>query len=138
MHAGVTCIGEEETLQAAARMMRELNIGALPICGTDDRLTGMVTDRDIVVKCVAIGGEPAAVTTGELAQGTIYTVDVNADADEVLQTMENRCIHRVPVLDHQRVVGIISEADLARHVSVSQVGQFVEVVNAGLTGPPTS
>jgi len=118
--------------------MRELGIGALPICGEDDRLTGIITDRDIVVKCVATGGDPATMTAGELAQGQPHTVGADADVNEVLQTMEEHQIHRLPVLDQQRVVGMISEADLARHVSEQRLGQFVEVVSAELTGPPAA
>jgi CBS domain-containing protein len=95
---------------------------------------GILTDRDIVVKCVATGCDPAVTTAGELAQGTTCTIDANASAEEVLKVMEDHRIHRLPVLD--RGVGMISEADLARHLSGSQVGQFVEVVSSGLTGPP--
>ena len=53
MHAGAECIGQNQTLTDAARMMRDLNVGALPICGDDDRLHGSITDRDIVIKCIA-------------------------------------------------------------------------------------
>ncbi|MEQ4207531.1 CBS domain-containing protein [Actinopolymorpha sp. B17G11] len=135
MHAGVTCVGENETLQHAAQTMRDQDIGALPICGDDDRLHGIITDRDIVVKCLAAGGDPATMTAGELAQGTPYTVDVSADVDQVLQTMEEHRIHRVPVLEEHRVVGMIAEADLARHLPEQRVGEFVELVCAEMTGP---
>jgi CBS domain-containing protein len=138
MHAGITCVGENETLRDAARMMRDLNIGALPICGDDDRLHGMITDRDIVVMCVATGGDPATMTARELAQGKPFTVDADADVERVLETMEAHRIHRLPVLDNRRVVGMISEADLARHVPEQRVGEFVEVVCAELTGPPAA
>ncbi|MCW2934689.1 MAG: hypothetical protein JWM19_5651, partial [Actinomycetia bacterium] len=56
MHAGAECIGEHATLAEAARRMRDLDVGALPVCGDDDRLRGIITDRDIVLKCVATGG----------------------------------------------------------------------------------
>ena len=62
MHTGVTCIGEHETLTAAAQHMRDLGVGALPIFGDDDRLTGMITDRDIVIKCIAAGHDPNTTT----------------------------------------------------------------------------
>ncbi len=74
MHTGVTCIGEHETLTAAAQHMRDLGVGALPIFGDDDRLTGMITDRDIVIKCIAAGHDPNTTTAGELAQGSTYHV----------------------------------------------------------------
>ena len=58
MTGDASCVGTEDTLADAARRMRDLDVGALPICGDDNRLKGMITDRDIVVKCVADGGDP--------------------------------------------------------------------------------
>ena len=76
------CIGENETLADAARLMVELDVGALPICGEDDRLKGMLTDRDIVVKCVARGGDPASTTAGSLAEGKpVITKELAAAID---------------------------------------------------------
>lgn len=69
MHTGVTCVGERDTLVAAAQHMRDLGVGALPICGDDDLLHGMLTDRDIVVKCIANQHDLRSVTAGELGQG---------------------------------------------------------------------
>jgi CBS domain-containing protein len=129
MHAGVECIGEDETLQQAARKMRELNVGALPICGNDDRLHGILTDRDVVVKCVATGRNPATVTAGELAQGKPKTVDANTDIDQVLQQMEQNRVRRLPVIENHRVVGMITEADLARNLPEDRVGHFVEAIS---------
>ncbi|MFC4463595.1 CBS domain-containing protein [Streptomyces xiangluensis] len=130
MHAGATCIQENETLQDAARRMKELDVGALPICGEDDRLHGIITDRDIVVKCLAKGKDPRTVTAGQLEQGKPITIDAGADANQVLQAMEEHKIRRLPVIDNHRLVGMISEADLARHLPENQVGHFVEVVCA--------
>jgi len=74
MHVGAECIGEHETLAQAARRMRDLDVGALPVCGDDDRLHGIITDPgDIVIRCVAAGGDPQAVTAGDLAQGRPFT-----------------------------------------------------------------
>ncbi|GGR92047.1 hypoxic response protein 1 [Streptomyces humidus] len=130
MHAGATCIQENETLEDAARRMKELDVGALPICGADDRLHGIITDRDIVVKCVARGKDPRTMTAGQLEQGKPVTIDAGAGAGQVLQAMEEHRIRRLPVVDDHRLVGMISEADLARHLSEEQVGQFVEAVCA--------
>ena len=66
MHAGAECVGEHESLQRAAQLMRDLDVGALPICGDDNRLKGIVTDRDIVCRCVAEGYDPANTTAGVL------------------------------------------------------------------------
>ncbi|MER6096476.1 CBS domain-containing protein [Streptomyces sp. NPDC001728] len=128
MHAGASCVQENESLMDAARRMRELDVGALPICGPDDRLHGIITDRDIVVKCLAKGKDPHRMTAGDLAQGKPVTVDVGAGSQEVLRTMQDHRIRRVPVIDDHRMVGMISEADLARHLPERRVGHFVEEI----------
>ncbi|MBO8190517.1 CBS domain-containing protein [Streptomyces oryzae] len=131
MHTGAECTGEHETLDAAARRMQELDVGALPICGDDDRLHGIITDRDIVVKCLAAGGDPRTMTAGELAQGKPVTVTADMDIRLVLETMEEHQIRRLPVVgENHRLIGIISEADLARNLPDKEVGQFVEAVVA--------
>lgn len=130
MHAGAECIGESQSLLHAARQMRDLDVGALPICGPEGRLLGIVTDRDIVVKCVANGVDPGTVTAGQLAQATPVTVDPAADVGEVLQLMQDNQIRRLPVIDNNQVVGMISQADLARNLPEQAVGQFVEAICA--------
>jgi CBS domain-containing protein len=130
MHVGATCIGEHETLEAAAKRMRDLDVGALPICGDDDRLHGIITDRDIVLKCVAIGKDPHTATAGELAQGVPYVVSGDADINDVLSVMELHQVRRVPVLEEHRLVGMISEADLARNLPDSRIAHFVETICA--------
>ncbi|GHH66178.1 hypoxic response protein 1 [Streptosporangium violaceochromogenes] len=130
MHPGAECVGEHQSLEFAAKRMRDLGVGALPICGDDDRLHGIITDRDIVLKCVASGGDPSTMTAGELAQGKPVTIDADADVQQVLGAMEMHRIRRVPVIDQHRLVGMISEADLARHLPEETVGHFVEVICA--------
>ncbi|MDV2474286.1 CBS domain-containing protein [Rhodococcus zopfii] len=133
MHAGATCVGEHETLEYAAQQMRELDVGSLPICGDDDRLHGIITDRDIVLKCVARGLDPTMMTAGDLAQGAPCTVDAETDIDDVLTLMEERRIRRMPVIGDHRLIGMISEADLATHLSEEKVGRFVESICAPAT-----
>jgi CBS domain-containing protein len=128
MHAGAECIGQNQTLTDAARMMRDLGVGALPICGDDDRLHGIITDRDIVIKCIAEGADPATMTAEELAQGKPIFVDADTDVAEVLGLMGLRQVKRLPVVDNRRLVGMISEADLARNLPGDQLGQFVEML----------
>lgn len=130
MHLGAECIQESETLADAARKMRDLNVGSLPICGDDDRLHGIITDRDIVVRCVAEGRDPKAVSAGELEQGTPVWVNADADEDEVLRLMEEHRIRRLPVIDDHRLVGMISEADVARRLPEDKVAHFVETIYA--------
>jgi CBS domain-containing protein len=130
MHPGAECIGENDSLATAAQKMRDLGVGALPICGADDRLLGIVTDRDVVVKCLAEGGDPAEVRAGDLAQGTLFWVEATADVGEVLRQVEDHRVKRLPVIDNHRLVGMISEADLARNLFEHQLAEFVEKVYA--------
>ena len=128
MHSGATCVGEHETLTAAAQHMRELGVGALPICGDDDRLRGMITDRDLVIKCMAAGLDPNITTAGELAQGSTYHVDAGASIEEMLIVMEEHQVRRLPVIDNHRLVGIVSEADIARHLPEHAIAEFVKAI----------
>lgn len=131
MTSGAECIGERETLDLAARKMRDLNVGALPICGEDQRLKGIITDRDIVVKCVAQGSDPRSRTAGELAQGTPVWVGAEADVDEAWQAMAKNRIRRLPVIDNNhRLIGIVSQGDVARHLPEDRVGELVEAISA--------
>ncbi|WP_149182034.1 CBS domain-containing protein [Streptomyces sp. TRM49041] len=130
MHRGANWIPATETLDRAAQQMRELNVGALPIADTNERLCGIVTDRDIVVKCVAAGHDPSRVTCGDIAEGTPRWIDANADVSEVLREMEGHQIKRLPVIENKRLVGIISEADLARNLTDEQVAEFAAKVYA--------
>ncbi|KUO13430.1 CBS domain-containing protein [Streptomyces sp. DSM 15324] len=134
MHRGARWIPAHETLDRAAQLMRELNVGALPIGDDEDRLCGILTDRDIVVGCVAMGRDPAKVTAGEMARGTPRWIDANADIGDVLGEMQDHQIRRLPVIENKRLVGMISEADLARHLSEGQIASWVGSVYAR-TGP---
>ena len=131
MHPGAQWIPATETLSRAAQLMREMDVGALPISDSDERLCGILTDRDVVVGCVAQGGDPSRMTAGDLAKGTPRWISAEADVSEVLQEMEQHRIRRLPVIDkNKRLVGMISEADLAHHLSDDQIGEFVERVYA--------
>ncbi|MGJ6961514.1 CBS domain-containing protein [Streptosporangium sp. G11] len=129
MHAGVRCVEAHETLDRAAEMMRDMNVGALPICGSDDRLKGIITDRDIVIKCVAEGLDPSTVTAGDLA-GDLIWVSSDASVEEALAKMEENRIRRLPVIEDGRIVGMITEADLARRLPADKLAEFVHRVYA--------
>jgi CBS domain-containing protein len=129
MHPGAECVGEHDSLQRAAQLMRDLDVGALPICGDDNRLKGIVTDRDIVTQCIAQGYDPASTSAGQLARGEPVMVLSDADVSDVLRAMENNKIRRVPVIENQELVGIISSADLSRHLPEQMVGEFVGAVS---------
>ena len=127
-----TCIGENDTVLDAAKQLAELNVGSMPICGEDDRLKGMLTDRDIVVKVLAEGKDPESVMAGELGQGDAKTVTIGADdpIDEALRTMIDHKVRRLPVMFGRQLVGIISQADIATNLDEDKVGDLVEAISA--------
>ena len=130
MTADVTCAHEGDTLVDAARQMRDLGVGSLPICGDDDQLKGVVTDRDIVVRCVAKGADPASTQVTELADGKPVTIGADDTVDEALRTMVTHGVRRLPVIDGDRLVGVVSQADVARECSTEQIGDLVEALSA--------
>lgn len=130
MTPDATCVGESETLADAARKMTDLNVGSLPICGTDDRLKGMVTDRDIVTRVIAQGRDPREVTAGELAQGKPVTIGADDDTTEILRTMAEHKVRRLPVIDGHRLVGIVAVADVARALPDRPVGDLIDAISS--------
>ena len=131
MHTGVECIGEHQTLDYAAQRMRELDVGALPLCGDDNKLHGIITDRDIVVKCIAEGCDPKATSAAQLATGKPMTARESTDIKDVLHMMEQHQVRRMPIVNEQKqLVGMVCESDLARNLPEEAVGHFVEQVVA--------
>jgi CBS domain-containing protein len=130
MTPDVTCIGEKETLVDAARKMADLDVGSLPICGEDNRLKGMLTDRDIVVKVLAKDRNPADCTAGELAQGKPVTIGADDDAAEILRTMSEHKVRRLPVIDGHQLIGIVAIADVAKALPDRPVGDLIDAVTS--------
>jgi CBS domain-containing protein len=124
------CIGENESVVDAAKRLAELGVGSMPICGEDDRLKGMLTDRDIVVKVLAQDRDPAQTTAGELGEGKPVTIGADDSISEAISTMAQHQVRRLPVIDGHELVGIVSQADLARHVDEEQVGELVESISS--------
>lgn len=129
MTGGAECIGESETLEAAARKMLELEVGSLPICGEDNRLKGVISDRDLVVKCLAKGGDPKTAKASELAQGKPVTIGADDSVEEAIDTMQRHKIRRLPVIDGHDLVGMLSQADIARNFPEERVGELVEFIS---------
>lgn len=135
MTGDASSIGEQETLVDAARKMSELDVGSLPVCGSDKELKGMVTDRDIVVKCVARGGDPATTTAGDLAEGKPVTIGADDSMEEALRTMTRHGVRRLPVIDGHELIGMVSQADIARNLPEEQIGVLVEAISSA---PPNN
>jgi CBS domain-containing protein len=123
------CVRSSETVRDAAQQLADSGVGALPICGEDNRLKGMITDRDIVVKVLAEGKDPRAITVGELAQGEAVTIGADDDVTEIMETMSKYKVRRLPVIDGHDLVGIISQADVARALPNPQVGDLVQALS---------
>ena len=128
MSGGVDCVGENETVAEAARKMARLGVGALPICGEDDRLKGMLTDRDIVVKVIAAGKDPNSCKAGELAEGKPVTIGADDSLEELVRTMAQYEVKRLPVIDGHRLVGVVSESDVAASAAPELVVKLVRGV----------
>jgi CBS domain-containing protein len=114
MTPDVKTISPQETVQRAAQLMDELNVGAIPVCD-GDKLVGMITDRDITVRATAAGQAPDACKVADVMSTDVRTCTTNQSVDEVLGQMGDVQIRRVPVLDEQshQMVGIVSLGDMA-------------------------
>lgn len=124
------CASTGDSLVDAARKLRDLDVGALPICGDDNRLHGMITDRDIVVSCVAEGGDPSATRVGDLAQGKPVTIGADDSVEEALRTMSQHGVRRLPVIDGHELVGMLSQADVPKNLPEESVGDLVEAISS--------
>src|SRR4051795_6829716 len=130
MTGGAECVGENDTIADVAKRLSELDVGAMPICGEDDRLKGMITDRDIVVKVLAQGKDPAKVKVGEFAQGKPVTIGADDSIEEALDVMSEHKVRRLPVIDGHDCVGVISQADVATDLPDEKTGDLVAAISA--------
>ena len=131
MNANVDFVKADQTVEEAARKMANDDVGALPVCNEQGRLEGMVTDRDIAVKVVAKGRDPKATKLRDLAdQPEVVTIGADDSVEEALQTMRDKKVRRLPVIDGKEMVGIISQGDIATNLPKGKVGDLVEAISA--------
>ena len=130
MSGSAECAGENETLEDAAKKMAELDVGALPICGEDDRLKGVITDRDIVVKAVAQGQSLTETRVGSLGDGKPVTIGADDSVEEAIRTMAEHKVRRLPVIDGHELIGVVSQADIATNASDEDAGALVEAISS--------
>jgi CBS domain-containing protein len=129
MTASPECIGENDSIIDAAKKLQKLDVGAMPICGEDNRLKGMLTDRDIVIKVLAEGRDPNSTRAGELGEGKPVTIGADDSISELIDTMAKYKVRRLPVIDGHDLVGIVSQADVARNIDEDDVGRLVEIIS---------
>ena len=131
MHEGCECINENQSVLDAAKRMEQLDIGAMPICGQDDRLKGMITDRDIVVKVLAHDKDPATTMAGELAQDRLTCARADMPVERALSLMQEHKVRRLPVIDeNKQLCGMITEADIATNMPKEKTDEMVDAIAA--------
>jgi CBS domain-containing protein len=130
MTPNVNCVGESESLIDAARKMRDLNVGVLRVYGNNDRLTGLMTDRDIVICCVDDGRDPTTTSTGALCDDAPVSIGADDPIEDVLSSMGEYPVRRLPVMDDGHLIGNISESDIAHHAPDKDVADSVQAVTA--------
>lgn len=130
MHTGVECVSPDTAVSAIAQKMRELDVGAIPIA-KDGKLVGMITDRDITIRCVADNEDMSKVKAKDvMTQGVVYCRD-NEDVEDAVRIMEGKQIRRLPVLDEaMQMVGMVSLGDISHAVSRDITGEVTKAVSA--------
>ncbi len=129
MTASPTTIQPSTTVVEAARLMRDEDVGPLPIA-EGDRLVGMLTDRDIVVRAIADNKDPKTTTAGEVASKQLVTIDPEQTIDEAARLMAQHQVRRLPVAEEDgRIVGIVAQADVAVAATPEAAGQVVEEIS---------
>ncbi len=106
-------IGPEEPTAVAARMLSRYNVGALPVCREDGRICGMITDRDIVLRCVAANRDPEKIPVRHVMTGRVVTVDADMDVEDAIARMSREQVRRLPVEDRGKLCGMLTLGDLA-------------------------
>jgi CBS domain-containing protein len=136
MTTRVEFAGMDETIVDAARKMADHDVGSLPICNSERRLQGMLTDRDIVVKVIAAGRDPMQTKVADLAQGTeVVTIGADDSLELAMRTMKEHKVRRLPVIDGHDVVGMVSQGDIATNATKNKTGDLVETISAAPDTP---
>ncbi len=131
MTARAEHLDADTTVREAASRLADAEFGAMPICNAEGRLEGMVTDRDLVVKVIAQGLGPDEVTVGQIAdQDEVVTIGADDSVEEAIETMKRHAVRRLPVIDGTDLVGMLSQADIARAMPEVKVGQLVESISS--------
>ena len=113
MTRNVIGVGPEETVEVAARTLQRYNVGALPVCTSNGKLCGVVTDRDLVIRCLAAGMEPSSTQVRQVMTGQVTSVDGNMDVSVAAHLMGRQQIRRLPVTENGRLCGMVTLGDMA-------------------------
>jgi CBS domain-containing protein len=129
MTKGAEYLKGDATVAEAAKKLASMSTGALPVCDTNGHLQGVVTDRDLVVEVVAAGKAPEKTKLIDLVHGEAVTIGADDSIDEAIATMKDHKVRRLPVIDGDKLVGMLSQADIARACSPEQVGDLVAAIS---------
>ena len=113
MTRNVIGVGPEETVEVAARTLQRYNVGALPVCTSNGKLCGVVTDRDLVIRCLAAGMEPSSTQVRQVMTGQVTSVDGDMDVSVAAHLMGRQQIRRLPVTENGRLCGMVTLGDMA-------------------------
>ena len=130
MSQPVIRIGADETVEVAARTLTHYNIGALPVCGSDGRVRGLVTDRDLVTRCLAAGRNPSNTKVSQIMSGTVVGIPPDLETGDAAEIMGRRQIRRLPVLENERLCGMVSLGDLTR--AEAETGQALSQISSNI------
>ena len=129
------CVTPETPVAEAARLMKSENVGSLPIL-EGEMVTGIVTDRDIVINAVAEGKNPSGMPVREVASREVIKINAGDDLSSALQLMANEQVRRLPVVDDDgKLVGILAQADIAREAKDKDSGQMLHDISQMPVGP---
>lgn len=129
MTEGAEYLKGNNTVAEAAKKLASESTGAVPVCDADGHLRGVVTDRDLVVEVVAAGKSPDKTKLIDLVQGEAVTIGADDSIDLAIRTMKDHKVRRLPVIDGDKLVGMLSQADIARACPPEQVGDLVAAIS---------
>jgi CBS domain-containing protein len=130
MHRGVECVSPDTAINAVAKRMRELDVGAIPVA-SNGQLVGMLTDRDITIRCVAENESMSTIKAKDvMTSGVVYCRD-SEDVEDAVRIMEGKQIRRLPVLDEaMQMVGMVSLGDVSHALPHDITGEVAKAVSA--------
>jgi CBS domain-containing protein len=122
----------DTTLEEIANMMKAEDVGAIPVLDDDDKLAGIITDRDIVVRAIAEGEDPTECTAEDILSEQLHTIEAEADVEQALELMSLHQIRRLPVMEEDRVIGILSLGDVSVKSGEEEAGEALEDISSGV------
>ena len=132
MTAKVQFVDQNTSLVEVAKLMQKENVGSVPVC-ENDKLLGIVTDRDIIIRVIAQGKDPMTVKAGDTMTRNPVTIGLDADVHEAARLMSENQIRRLPVVDHGRLVGILALGDMAvEQIHVNEAGEALSDISQGV------